>query len=145
MILRLILILLLVAPAAFAQEAVSVDDDREPYHDPGWAALRGAFVPGSVHLQHGESTRGTVYLVGALIALPFALGVVEVPFLDDPDFSQAIGIGLYAMDAGISAYESAELVDRLNRENGYLLDVDLSRFGPPPAREVRVTLLQARF
>lgn len=141
----LVLALTLFASSGHAEDDAGSADGREPYRDPTWAAVRGALVPGSVHMQLGEPDRGTVFLVGAVLSLPFALGVVDFPLLDDPDFSKAIGVGAYAMFAGVSAYEAVEITDRLNRENGHLLDDDLAQARGSVGRGVRITLVRARF
>lgn len=154
MILRCLLVLVVSVAAVSAQDTAPPDStatipvpavpEREPYRDPTWAAVQGLVIPGSVHLKHGEEGWGTYHLTGAIFTLPFALGLVQIPFLDDPDFSQGIGIVSYVLGAGTAAYESYELVDRLNEENGYHLGLS-DRGVPARPPGVRVTLFATRF
>lgn len=123
---------------------------REPYHDPNWAAIKGALLPGMVHFQFGQEERGTLFALGALVLLPVATGLVTIPLLDDDKFSKAIGIGGYITGAMVSAGESYSIVEQLNVENGYHLndldDLDRqARTGAGSGHVVRVTLLSGRF
>lgn len=117
---------------------------REPYHDPNWAALKGALLPGSVHMQYGQEERGTFFALGALVLLPVAAGFVEIPLLDDEKFSRAIGIGGYVTCAMVAAGDSYSIVEQMNVENGYHLG-EMVWAGSGSSGGVRVTLVHGRF
>ena len=123
MILRLALAFaLVVAAPALAQDTRPEPPEREPYRDPDWAAVRSALVPGWIQLEYGFDQKGSLMLGTSFLTLATATGLVEVPFLDDPDFSRALGIGLHASLAVLSAVDAYGIVDRLNVENGYDID-----------------------
>lgn len=140
MIVRIAFLLFVGFGVASAQTQAT--PEREPYRDPQWATVQGALLPGSVHMQNEQENRGIAYLAVALLGATFASGVAEVPFLDDADFSRAIGVTAWGVGALVSAYEAHEIVDTLNRENGYDLELDV-RAGPDPT--FRVALFGGRF
>ena len=141
MIVRVLLVLLVLAPTALAQE--TREPEREPYRDPVWAATRSALVPGWVQFEYGKENAGTFYMMTTLFAAAVAFGVVDLPLLDQPEFEKSIGVGMWGSVAALSAVDAYETVHRLNVENGYEMDLGRS-CSSPPAR-FRVTIFSSRF
>lgn len=135
--------LAVVTPAAAQDEP-----DREPYRDPGLAALRSAAVPGWGQFHLGHDERGTVYMAGAILPLTVATGVIGVPTIDDEDFERTVGVGAYLVWALLAAVDAHEIAERLNLENGYDLEFRADAPAAPgrgPDPRITITLLRRHF
>lgn len=143
MILRSLFVFLLLTTTAAAQDDGDAGPEREPYRDPLAASLKSAVVPGWFQFETGADTAGTIHLVSALLGIGVGLDVIPIPLLDDPEFSEGIGWGLYGFVALLSAIDANGIAARLNVENGYHLDLVSGAMQVDP--EVRFALMKRRF
>jgi hypothetical protein len=139
-----LLVFLMCAQAASAQVATPAEATRQPERDPGAEALRSAVFPGWGQHRLGAPEKGWGYFSGAAVMLLFVFDVIAIT---DSENSKEVlrGMGLigYGFMATLSAADAYSRSERLNRENGYLLD-------GPDARArgeggVRIALWQRRF
>ena len=129
---------------ANAPNAEQLQAGVEPYRSPEGAALRSVAWPGWGQFSLGESDRGTVYTMGALVGLVFAFELVQLSDSGNTkDLLRNIGWALYGTSLSLSAVAAFRTADALNIENGYGLDSEWSL--APPDRGVRIALYRREF
>jgi hypothetical protein len=96
--------------------------EREPRRDPVLHALQSFVVPGWGQGALGETAEAFGFATVFLLSVVLASEVVELPFVDDPEFSKGIGFGLWGTAAALAGFDAHRRAERLNREYGYELD-----------------------
>lgn len=96
--------------------------EREPRRDPILHAGQSVLVPGWGQGALGDTAGAFGFATVFLLSVVLASGVVELPFLDDPEFSRGIGFGLWGTVAALAGFDAHRRAVRLNREYGYDLD-----------------------
>lgn len=119
--------------------------EREPRRDPLLLAGQSVLVPGWGQAALGATAEAFGFATVFLLSVVLASEVVELPFLDDPEFSKGIGFGLWGTVAALAGFDAHRRAVRLNREYGY--DLDDAFFDDVRARRpgLRMALIRRDF
>jgi hypothetical protein len=128
------------APPAPSSISSRSNQEHHPYLVSWKVAARSLILPGWGQFYLGETGWGQGYLAGAMLGA--SLGLELVRLSDRPDGRRAVramGWGIYAVSAVLSASRAWHSAEQRNRENGWELSLQ------PAAGETWALALRCRF